>query len=369
MAMAGNDIRRRIRARPIVKVSNRDRERLVSARNNDMDVGALADSLQIPRHNAYFIADSGRGEQLPKGGKRFEVMTDEQLQFVIGQIEENSSLTLKQLREKLVARFARAHRHPSTSTISRRLHNALITVKKLATVPFERNNALTVQRRREYSTWWDSPEGPPANAETLFVYCDESGYNLHTRRNFGRSRKGSVARRVVTGGPGPNVTVTAAICDLFNHGQPVYYEISDGGTTRQKFDAWFERLQTWCADNFGLNQRICFIFDNASCHNNARDNGCDNALFRVKSLPPWSPFLNPIEECFSKCKAATKRFLAERQLQLAQPRPRGEQGAFRRDVLRQGIEFGMNSITGRDVVSWTRHSAAHIPQCRNGELM
>lgn len=369
MAMPDNAIRRRVRARPIVKVSNRDRERLIAARDNDGDVGALADNLQIPRHNAYFIADSGRCEQLPKGGKRFEIMTDEQLQFVIGLIEDNASLTLQQLRDRLIVHFVDARRHPSTSTISRRLHNALITVKKIETVPFERNSAITIQRRMEYATWWDSPEGPPANPETLFVYCDEAGYNLHTRRNFGRSRRGSVARRVLTGGPGPNITVIAAICDFFHHGHPIFYEISDGGTTRQKFDVWFARLQAWCVENFGLNQTICFIFDNASCHNNARDNQCDHALFRTKSLPPWSPFLNPIEECFSKCKATTKRFLAEQQMELAQPRPYGEQGAFRRGILRQGIQIGMESITGRDAVGWTRHSAAHIPQCRNGELM
>ena len=304
MAMPCNTISRRNRNRPIVKVSNKDRERLVAARENDMDVGVLADSLQIPRHNAYFIADSGRCEQLPKGGKRWEIMTDEQLEYLIEQIEENPSLTLEQLRERLVGHFADARRHPSTSTIARRLHNALITLKKIEAAPFERNSALTVERRREYAIWWDSPEGPPANPETFFVYCDESGYNLHTRRNCGRSRRGTVARRVLPSGPGPNISVIAAICDLFNHGQPVYYEISEGGTTKAKFDAWFLGLQAWCIDNFGPNRKICFIFDNAPCHSNARDNQCVNPLFQTKSLPPWSPFLNPIEECFSKWKSA-----------------------------------------------------------------
>ena len=112
-------------------------------------------------------------------------------------------------------------------------------------------------------------------------------------------------------------------------------------------------MEEQCVERYGQDQLICFIFDNASCHNDARDNNCRYESHRTKMLPPWSPFLNPIEECFAKCKAGSKRFLSERQVELAEPRPRGEQGAFRRNLLLEGIQAGMATITS-NVVGWTR---------------
>ena len=52
-----------------------------------------------------------------------------------------------------------------------------------------------------------------------------------------------------------------------------------------------------------------FIFDNAPAHRRAGSaNLPDNCS--VRWLPPYSPFLNIVENCFSQWKAAIKRDLA-----------------------------------------------------------
>ncbi|KAG2221198.1 hypothetical protein INT45_000238 [Circinella minor] len=46
------------------------------------------------------------------------------------------------------------------------------------------------------------------------VFIDEAGFNLHIRRNFGRSKRGSPARAVIPSQRGVSITILGAICEL-----------------------------------------------------------------------------------------------------------------------------------------------------------
>ncbi|KAF7722504.1 hypothetical protein EC973_003066, partial [Apophysomyces ossiformis] len=61
-----------------------------------------------------------------------------------------------------------------------------------------------------------------------------------------------------------------------------------------------------------LDQEGCqgwnLVFDNAPIHmNSAIDEEIQQRGYRCQRLPPWSPFLNPIEEFFSKLKLMVRR--------------------------------------------------------------
>ncbi|KAJ8578635.1 hypothetical protein ON010_g568 [Phytophthora cinnamomi] len=57
---------------------------------------------------------------------------------------------------------------------------------------------------------------------------------------------------------------------------------------------------------------VVIVADNAPCHANVEDVFKEEAISEAKllRLGPYSPMLNPIENCFSTFKAMVKRFLA-----------------------------------------------------------
>ena len=83
----------------------------------------------------------------------------------------------------------------------------------------------------------------------------------------------------------------------------IYYETNQGGTTKEVFVNFLYNLDVILGD---FNPLI--IMDNALCHNSLAE------VFPNRDfvyLPPYSPFLNPIESCFSALKARLKQLLKD----------------------------------------------------------
>lgn len=134
------------------------------------------------------------------------------LDWLVGRIDEDPMLTLKEMRTKLLNEFQNLE-NVDESTIARRLDGALITLKiatKDADVPENRNSLEVKEMRFEYAQWF------MALPETEhIVYLDETGYNLWTRRTQGRSRRGTRVRRKVHTQRGANINVNFAISPTF----------------------------------------------------------------------------------------------------------------------------------------------------------
>lgn len=47
-----------------------------------------------------------------------------------------------------------------------------------------------------------------------YVFIDEAGFNMHLRRNFGRSKKGIPAKIIVPSIRGISITILGAICEI-----------------------------------------------------------------------------------------------------------------------------------------------------------
>lgn len=72
--------------------------------------------------------------------------------------------------------------------------------------------------------------------------------------------------------------------------------------------------------------------------------------FKPLFIPPYSPFLNPIEECWSKTKKHIKR-----------------NPLSNLDTLTPRIKAARETITTEDCVKWIRYSETYWDKCLNKE--
>ncbi|KAF0291698.1 hypothetical protein FJT64_010213 [Amphibalanus amphitrite] len=194
------------------------------------------------------------------------------------------------------------------------------------------------------------------------VYVDETGFNLYTMRTRGRAPVGERAIRTVCGSKGANTSVIAAISDQHADGV-LYYEVVQGGVNREKFANFMQSLSAI----IGEDDPIKIVMDNAPCHHNIGQLVVMPDNQEVVKLPPWSPFLNPIENCFSVMKSAAKRRLAEEQPRLNSREAATAAGftvkAWRDELLRQAIVYSMGAVTQEKVANEYQFANWHVPAC------
>lgn len=93
-----------------------------------------------------------------------------------------------------------------------------------------------------------------------------------------------------------------------------------------------------------LKQHQVVIMDNLSCHKTpAILDAFHKAGRALVFLPPYSPDLSPIEECWSKFKASLKKWAARTQ-----------------DDLITATQLALDSISQTDIIGWFRHFQTNI---------
>ena len=138
-------------------------------------------------------------------------------------------------------------------------------------------------------------------SDRTLVYVDETCFNLFTRRTRGRSQVGRPAVRQLQFTRGRNLNLCLAVAADVGI---VYYEIRRGTNTKQDFRNYMDNLDRVLESQAVEN---CFvIMDNAPIHIDA-----SSFVATVRKIPPYSPFLNPIENCFSTIKLRLREKLRE----------------------------------------------------------
>ena len=188
---------------------------------------------------------------------------------------------------------------------------------------------------------------------------DETGFNLWTKRTYGRSRVGERCNRIVGGQRGRNTTVITAISDQVG---VFYHEVHFRTVTKETFNGFMNSLSMFLED-----QVLTVIMDNAPVHNGVQEIYPD---IQVKYLPPYSPFLNPIENCFSVFKSYVKQFVNEESSNCTTERARAmgtTQVALRERALRGAIQFAMPRVTKEIVADNYRNSNSYLGRCFDRE--
>ena len=162
------------------------------------------------------------------------------------------------------------------------------------------------------------------------VFVDEMGSNTSLHSHYAWSKRGERAYCSVPRNRGKNTTLLAS---MSVEGMGPSMAIV-GAVDTQAFEAYLEQVLVPY-----LRPGQVVVMDNLSAHKGERVKeliegvGCE-----LLYLPPYSPDLNPIEECFSKVKSLLRK--AE---------------ARTREVLLEAMGGAMSSITKRDAQGFFEH--------------
>lgn len=178
---------------------------------------------------------------------------------------------------------------PSIATIDRILARRKISYKAVSLVPPKRNSPETIEKRKKYATKFSRLE-----LNSNFVFIDEFGCSIALRRGRARSKIGSPA---IVFGPSraQNMSVIAAI----DKDGPIYHLCKFGSMNQAQYKLF---LETLIGKLYSSKDNV-LICDNLSVHKaqEVKDFLIERRI-KCVYLPPYSPMLNPIEECFSKVK-------------------------------------------------------------------
>ena len=90
-------------------------------------------------------------------------------------------------------------------------------------------------------------------------------------------------------------------------------------------------------------------------------------------LPPYSPFLNIVEQAISTLKAALKADISQPAIHIQlnnrdDARRQGiALGAMRQRILLEASERNMNTVTPHKCAQWYRFMPTYMPRCLNRE--
>ena len=299
----------------------------------------------------------GRIAERPRGGANHVRVDDEMRNCLNDILNENCLLTLAQINQELRQRLPRK---PTIHdrTVARTLEGMLYRMKLARPLPVERNRPDVLQKRVDYANWFMRHA-----VVNHSIFVDECGYNIWTARSHGRARMGERAYRQVCGQRGRNVTVALAISPTNGL---VFHSAFLGGMNGQRFNDFLSQTRL----NLDPNEHVIFIYDGAPAHNNPAIPGPNSEL---KKLPPYSPFLNIVEQAISALKAAIKADISrpEQQEQMnnrAEARRQGiALGNFRTQLLLQALQRNIGTITAAKCGQWYRFMQTYIPRCLNNE--
>ncbi|XP_025758107.1 uncharacterized protein LOC112843511 isoform X1 [Oreochromis niloticus] len=222
-------------------------------------------------------------------------------------------------------------------------------MKQVYRVPFERNSARHKDLRYEYVQRILQLDAMARPHEYLFL--DEAGFNLQKRRERGRN---IIGQRAITEVPGQRGGGNITLCAAMGSEGLVHRHAVLGSYNTQRLLTFLEELKDILLDcqqhHPGPAHHIyVIIWDNVRFHrtNQIREWFTTNSdHFLNVCLPPYSPFLNPIEEFFSSWRWK----VYDRQ-------------PYTRENLLRAMELACVDIPAEAFQGWICHSRAFFPRC------
>jgi transposase len=290
-----------------------------------------------------------------RGGAHHTVWTDALRGQLLAIVELHNDYTLEEIRTALQAATPPGSRIPSVSSIWQKLDGELITLKDAHWIPQMRNTPETKATRKTFVQQM-SAEDP----HVILLYFDECGYCLWTRRTKARAPRGQPAHVVAPVAQHDVVNVLAAISPM--HGW-IYHEIVEHTVKAEQVAHFLHGLRARVNELF-VHEEVLLVLDNAHIHRPAdvaAEFGEERRRFRF--LPPYSPFLNPIEESFSAMKAEIKHQLRMRHEEILaiQGLPWGQKSLRRRQILAEVLPAAVLTITPAMCANFYAHTLSFYP--------
>jgi len=249
-------------------------------------------------------------------------------------VEQDCRRTLRDLADRLEQKYGVK---VCESTLWNYLEELHFSVKRISPIPISRNTPENIEVRRVYGYKFLEMD---RERDKVF-YIDETGIAVHTRLNYGRSRRGQRANLTVRAIRGKNYSV----CMAMNWKGIVLYEPQDKAFNSFSFAEFLKKLIDKLQEN-GVNGAY-LVMDNASFHHTEEiQNLMATTDHQIVYLPPYSPFLNPIENLFNQFKYYVKRF-----------NPTNPEEVF------NGISLASQVISESDCQNYYSHMMTYIPKC------
>jgi transposase len=282
------------------------------------------------------------------GGFRTAFFTDDEKAVIRNWVDDHPDLTLREIQAKCFSEWGKAPR--ALSTIARILDEMKYTLKRVSLVPKARNDPPTIAGRHTYAQRFQEVFLQMYSRHRV-VFLDETGFNLHIRRGFARSLAGTSACVVVPTSRGRHISCCLAMtCDEVIAAVTIL-----GAFNQWRFVAFLEALRQRLVQRDAAH-RWLVVMDNVAFHKTevvtawAAEHDANVAL---EYLPPYSPFLDPCEECFSFVKNEVRRVMRERPV-----------NEWTTPALRECLHERLNhSIPAAHCDAWCRHSEAFFPRC------
>ncbi|XP_019204884.1 uncharacterized protein LOC109196108 [Oreochromis niloticus] len=303
-----------------------------------------------PKLSRYTVAgiirtfrNENRIARRPDVGGRGRMFTPEQETHIVNMVIANNAIRLREIQQRIIDNdtiFQNIH-SASISALSRVLVRHRIRMKQIYRVPFERNTERVKQLRYDYVQRVMELEADAMGHELLFV--DEAGFNLSKTRRRGRNIIGHRAIINVPGQRGGNITMCAAI----SQNGVVHHHATIGPYNTAHIIAFLDTLHDMLTVQRPEQTRYVIIWDNVGFHRAAlvRNWFTDHPSFTVLILPPYSPFLNPIEEFFSAWCWKVYDHHPHQQV-----------------ALLQAVEEACGDIDQASCQAWIRHSRRYFPR-------
>lgn len=156
--------------------SDIDRERIVKSYLSNKNWLDLAFQLGVKNKTARSIIakyeSTGEIKARKRGGFRYRKLDDEMKEKLEEMLNENPSLTIKNLNLKI--KSIMPHKpYVSDSTVAKALDKMLITTKQLRLVSTDRNREDVIEERYTYANWFLSEA-----VEKNTIFIDECGFNI-----------------------------------------------------------------------------------------------------------------------------------------------------------------------------------------------
>ncbi|CAG8803766.1 12475_t:CDS:2, partial [Cetraspora pellucida] len=286
------------RASKYQKIPLETKKKIINKVNNKcVPIWDVAANFQLAASTIQSIVDrfdrEGRITSKPRGGDKKSILNEQHKNFLEEAIEQEPWITIADLIQELVDQFPNLQL--SDRTVARYIRNMGFTLKRLTVVPEGRNSDDTIQKRKQYV---ERIYNENINIYSDMVYIDETDFNLHLSTSRGRACHGQPAIHKVVNNRGKNISIIAAI----NEDGVLHYKSILGSVNGEILTTFINELNDIIpSDKF-------LVMDNVHFHRtDVVKEAVKNTTHEIFYLPPYSPFLNLIENCFSKVKNSVTR--------------------------------------------------------------
>lgn len=328
------------------KITNMQRQAVIYNHERGMRAQDIANFLQLPRTTILTIIkmENNPNRHLVgrRGGDHRSKLNDQDKLAIQQWVDKDPCITLQDICTKIQTDLGKV---VSKSTAQRCLKLMHYSIKRIILVPERRNTDETIDARKRYAENFLEIISE-VNDDKIF-FSDEVGFCVSMRNKHGRAITGSSPVLTVRQIRTRNISV----CSTINKNGMLNFIIRDVAFNGERFVEYIREV----FDQFDLKglSNCVIIMDNAAIHRI----GSVRNLFterghRLMFLPAYSPFLNPIENSFSKWKNLVRQANCKNE-----------------EELNNAISNSAKSITTEDCNGYWRNMFRYITKALNNEII